>query len=299
VWGITIFPLYITILILSIIIYFLLLKYNWNWFILNNYIDNYYNIWISNWLFITFTQLFIFGQDIIMFLGINNWSFFFTNNFSNTSPILQTFSFIPQAWTISLELMFYIIAPLLIKNKFKFIFIIILLSILTRAYIYFILWWQHDPWIYRFFPTELTLFIFWIISYKIYNIIYKKDKYIFIWKILIFILFFMIIFSEIFNLSWLYNQLKNWWIYILTIFTIPFLFKFTKYNKFDKNIWELSYPIYLNHILIINILSIYNINDKITFLLVTILSIIMSIILIKFIDKPINSYRQKIVLKIN
>ena len=106
-----------------------------------------------------------------MFLGLNieSGSMFFTNNFTLTNPQFHDFLLIPQAWTIGLELIFYLIAPFLVRRKIRIILILISISVLIRCYIYFILDMQHDPWTYRFFPSELALFLIGTISYHIYN----------------------------------------------------------------------------------------------------------------------------------
>ena len=67
-----------------------------------------------------FTNIFVFGQDLNVFLGfdINSGSLFFTPMWWTTKPIVfSDFHFIPQAWTLGLELSFYLIAPFMVVKK--------------------------------------------------------------------------------------------------------------------------------------------------------------------------------------
>lgn len=74
----------------------------------------------SQWdlLFVTIlSNLFILGQDLLFILGYsletNSW--FFEPNYTSSLNPLHHYLFIGQAWTISLELMFYLLAPFLVN----------------------------------------------------------------------------------------------------------------------------------------------------------------------------------------
>src|SRR6185312_14081224 len=84
------------------------------------------------------TNIFIFGQDVVMFMGIhaNNGNLFFTSNFWATRPALWVMLFIPQAWTLGVELTFYLVAPFLVRRKPLLIISLIILSLVLRLYIF-------------------------------------------------------------------------------------------------------------------------------------------------------------------
>lgn len=284
------FPMYITILLMTLIGSIstgLVLN---NWGKLAPYIDNYSSYNIETLIFMIFTNLFILGQDIVMFLGIDNnlGSLYFTENFRNTNPPLYSFLFIPQAWSIGIELTFYIIAPFLVRKNILLIILFIFVTICLRLYIYFILGLINDPWSYRFFPTELTLFLFGSIAYKIYTMINDHSNLI---KLQYIILSIFAIFLFSYEFISLNKDLLKWSLYIYTFISIPYLFKLTKNNKLDNFFGELSYPIYLIHVLIVylvNQLNLPNFTAEISVLLST----IISIILVKYIDEPIEIIRQ-------
>ena len=85
-----------------------------------SYYVNYFNdLSLGSFLFLLFTNLFLFLQDSVLFLGLNtsDGSLFFTQNFRESSPPLFNFLFLPQAWTIGVEISFYLIAPFIVRRK--------------------------------------------------------------------------------------------------------------------------------------------------------------------------------------
>ena len=91
---------------------------------------------LSSFVFLIFANIFILFQDAVMFLGLNidTGHLFFTSNFTSTSPRLHDFLLIPQAWTISIEIAFYLIAPFLVRRKLRGLTILITLSLLLRFF---------------------------------------------------------------------------------------------------------------------------------------------------------------------
>ncbi len=285
------YPLYWTVLILTILSSFAIILYsngtkygNFEYYIL--YYDK---MGIMSFLFLIFTNIFLFFQDIVMFLGLNTTTgnLFFTSNFRETSPMLFQFLFVPQAWTIGVEIAFYLIAPFIVRQKHIYIFSLILLSISTRVLLSFY-GFNVDPWSYRFFPTELVFFLMGIIAYHIY----KKYKTININKIylvtiLIIIISFTITYSFI-NIDWIS------YIYLFIFFiALPFIFILTKNWKRDNYIGELSYPIYISHIFMLTFLSALKLTKIGNLgLILSISSITFSLLANQFITKKIEKVRQ-------
>lgn len=203
--------------------------------------------------YLGFVNLFLFGQDVVMFLGLNldTGNMFFTNNFVATIPQFHDFLFIPQAWTVGLELLFYLIAPFIVRRKIRIIVILLFFSIAIRCYIYFVLDLHHDPWTYRFFPNELALFLIGSLSFYFYSYLQSNPINNGIHK-LIFGLFLslLLIFAYIPAMHNLYD-INAMFLYLITGLSIPSIFIVTKTSIIDNRIGELSYPIYLVHMLII------------------------------------------------
>jgi len=249
---------------------------------------------LSTFSFINISNWIIFGQDVVLFLGlnVNNGVLFFTENFRNTYPQFYTFLIIPQAWTLSIELVFYLIAPLIVRRNIRLILWLILASLLLRAYIYFGLGWTNDPWTYRFFPTEIIFFLLGNISYRVYSFIKDDQKYrkfsLYLMALFLLVLLF---YQHIEALRWFKLLLY----YSFAVFSLPFIFNLTKNSKKDRKIGDLSYPIYLVHGFIIAfstpIIRWLGLNSFKTPILI-ILSILAAFILLKIIADPIEKFRQ-------
>ena len=91
------------------------------------------------------------------------------------------------------------------------------------------------------------------------------------------------------------EYLKRSIYYMLACFSLPFIFYLTRNSTIDSRIGELSYPIYLSHLLVIEIfnrfLTGYHIQAYKGVQLV-ILTILVSAVLVKLISDPIEKIRQ-------
>lgn len=239
-------------------------------------------------LLMIFSNLFIVGSDWMMFLYPGNNGLQFTSNFLDNQTKFYTYHMIPQAWTLPLEIMFYAIAPFIIKNK-KMLLIIILLSFLCR-YIVFSYIGTNDPWSYRFFPSEIIFFILGAFAYYSYQLI-NQLKYSFNIGVSLFILiiFYIMNFDNIpvFILNTPIFSGKHLQFYILFVCSIPFIFLISKNNSIDRYIGELSYPIYICHILLISIVSyLPKVTNSIAYNVI-IYTVFLSILINLYLQNPI------------
>jgi peptidoglycan/LPS O-acetylase OafA/YrhL len=295
-----IYPTYWIVLLLSV-----LLSLYW----LHLGMDNYFNTYVAyarqinlfSLLFLIFSHITIFGQDLVLFVGLNTHSgnLFLTNNFLQTNPPLFTFMFIPQAWTLALEFMFYLLAPFLVRKSSKILVLVIFLSLLLRIILY-MNGLNHEPWTYRFFPTEIIFFIFGIFSYRIFSAIKKKhinkEVFIIIYAVT-FIYTFFYSHLPLLGLGWF--NITQWVYYLALIVFIPFIFLFSQKSKFSNFVGEFSYPIYISHLLISIVLinfKIIKFNNPYFSLMSAVVSILFSYVLLKLIIYPIDKFRQRRVM---
>ncbi|KUJ56461.1 acyltransferase family protein [Chryseobacterium aquaticum] len=290
------YPIYWVVLILTILFsfYCFFTTGGHNFARLSSYKEYYQDMHPFSLIFLILTNVFLVFQDLVMFLGIdlNSGNLFFTSDFTKTNPPLWNFLLITQAWTIGIEIMFYLIAPFLVRRKVITILIIIFSSLLLRCYLYFGLNLQHDPWTYRFFPAELAFFLFGTIAYHVYKNYQNKN----INEVLLKLIWIAVIIFTVF-----YSQLEfrfKEYLYLFVFFAaLPFIFILSKKWKKDAVIGELSYPIYISHILVMMImqkLSIFNTNIGIY---VVVGTIVFSFVLNEFIAKRIEFIRQKRISK--
>lgn len=204
---------------------------------------------------LTASNVTLLGQELALFGGLNtaNSSIYFLPNYTLSDPPLYRFLLIPQAWSLSVEFLFYLVAPFLVNRRWPIITAFILASLGLRAYIYFGLDWANDPWLYRFFPTELALFLLGALAYKFYL---KIERLTLPKPILVIpgLLIFLAIYIHplIPQPSYLIYNAINWALYGFGVFAVPLLFKWTKDSKIDAAFGELSYPIYVAQFIVID-----------------------------------------------
>jgi len=288
------FPIYWTILIITVLVSVFMFIYSSGGTAgkFQPYIDHFDSLNVVSFLFLIFSNIMIIFQDIVMFLGLDTatgW-LFFTADYSQTDPMLHRFLIIPQAWTIGVEITFYLIAPFLVRRKIAIICVLVFLSLLLRILL-LSNGLKYDPWSYRFFPTELMFFLLGTIAYHVYKKVdtlnirtgYLKLNYYFI-------LLFTLSFSFI-PLPFLVKVM----LYLMVFFvSVPFIFILSKKWKKDRYIGELSYPIYISHLLVLMIVKELNIPliGELG-LVVTVLTILLSIVLNEVIAKKIELIRQR------
>jgi peptidoglycan/LPS O-acetylase OafA/YrhL len=153
------------------------------------------------------------------------------------------------------ELSFYLIAPFILRRR-AYILALFSASILLRMWLIHIGIGSSDPWTYRFFPTELAYFLLGAISHQVLMPIYRKSepstmahaaRYATAGILLVVCLYSMINVSAV---------VKSTMLFGLCFFVMPLLFIFPRQCRFDNWIGDLSYPLYICHILVIWIVSV-------------------------------------------
>jgi peptidoglycan/LPS O-acetylase OafA/YrhL len=245
------------------------------------------------------SQIIIFGRNIIMFSCLNTVTGFFTFNF-HTGNLVDAWPFllVPQAWTLPIELSFYLLAPFLVRKKLYFIGIVFILTLIVKS-VLVRNGLTNTMWTYRFFPAELSYFILGIFSYKLYAVLKPT---VVVKRIGFFAALLMIALLCVFNYGTKYLSLSiftiEWIYYILIMLLLPFGFIYSKKLIFDRKIGELSYPIYISHVLVNNIanpllITRYAPEGNFSAIIVLLLSVIFSVIMLKFIQNPIEKIRAK------
>lgn len=189
------------------------------------------------------------GIESTLFLGLEsvNGSLFFTPDFSQTVPKVHSFLFVPQAWSISIELTFYLIAPFICRNLKTIITLLIMSAAI--ALLLFLLDLPNDPWNYRFFPSQLVYFMLGSAGYFLYRKIKTHSRVYLNWSALLIILLITIFYSQLQEI--INSTLLDAVTILLYSIGVPLVFILSKSWKKDRFIGELSYSIYLVHMLII------------------------------------------------
>jgi peptidoglycan/LPS O-acetylase OafA/YrhL len=246
--------------------------------------------------FVGASNITLLGQDQVMFMAVHGSELQWTGNFQDSEVPLWHGLLVPQAWTLGVELAFYIVAPVVLRTKRRLLAVFFLSLLLRAAFIY----WGFgmvDPWRYRFFPTELCVFLLGAISHQfvrpkidqISEQLKKRLGNIVVVLGLVFVVFFSAIPTH--------QYLKGALLFIFVIGTLPLLFDFQNRSKFDNFVGQLSYPVYIWHMLVISCIGIIPVNldhGTLEFFIVTLVgSLVLSWLSLRFIDKPVQKLRAR------
>jgi peptidoglycan/LPS O-acetylase OafA/YrhL len=164
---------------------------------------------------------------------------------------------VPQGWTVGLELLFYALAPFIVRRSIWPIVSLCLFSLAFRLAL-MALGFSGEPWNRALFPSELIYFLLGVLGYRLYVVMPRLKlpslaQTTFALAVLVLAVVYWPVEHFIRgNPVWyVWNTVP----YLLMAAGIPFLFKLTKDNALDANIGELSYPIYMCHVLVLGLIT--------------------------------------------
>lgn len=283
------YPIYFAVAILSLLVH-----------VINNssFFEIYTKVPISADILLFLSNMFLFGQDLVMFSGIENGQLAFVTDFRKSEIALYLGLIVPQAWTLGVELVFYLIAPFILPKQ-KLIWVLLVLSLAVRVYLVSLGLGLKDPWTYRFFPAELSLFLIGSLSHQVLMPFYVKavgEKIMFLSKWTSMLMAMYLICYAIIPLT---EVVKTLLLFIFFIMILPFAFIFQNQSGLDKKFGELSYPIYIGHMFVTGV--VVSFSEKIggiDMYLISIFSVVISILyalfLNEFIGKRFERVRQRL-----
>jgi peptidoglycan/LPS O-acetylase OafA/YrhL len=198
----------------------------------------------------------IFGSDFVMFLQLKDGQLSL-GPFWESDPPLFSLLLIPQAWTLSLELCFYVLSPIIIRIKSSWLVAYVFFVFASKYLLCGFILELEDPWTYRFFPFELGFFLIGIlisrrISKRPLNFQPAFPSFVY-WSFLIclFILAPKLLEQNLTYSFWISKYVIQFVLVISIALLIEPLYWRTKQSIIDEKIGFYSYPLYLVHILTI------------------------------------------------
>lgn len=245
--ALRIYSIYFISLAISLVAYTIIYRAGqggWLHYVIHNIgkIDTLGQAWLA------FTSLFIIGEESTLFLEIKDGALAFTPNGPSGPVPVWYFLPVPQAWSISLELMFYALVPFLIRNSTRVLWGIVAATLILRATIYAI-GYQTDPWVSRFFPTELGLFVGGMCARRVYDAFAHRVPRAVLLPIgvaFVVVTCFLNYLMQHFPLLYVI-----WPYYAFAVIAVPALFALTRQSKLDQFLGSFSYPLYLIHWVVI------------------------------------------------
>ena len=188
-------------------------------------------------------------------------------------------------------------APFILKNRYT-IYVALFSSLTIRAYLFYLGIGAKDPWSYRFFPSELALFLLGALAHQVLLPKYRALNATKLGILSDLGTYFLIFVSIIYFLIPVREVYKTIGLFIAFLLLIPLAFIFQNRSKIDSIIGNLSFPIYVSHMLVIFIVTdlakyIGFTNDYVTSLLCILFTILISILIEYFIGSPFEIERKR------
>jgi peptidoglycan/LPS O-acetylase OafA/YrhL len=247
-------------------------------------------------LFLAFSNVSIFGQDWLMFTGIRDGAMRFAVNFRDSDVALYLGLWVPQAWTLGLELSFYALAPFILTRR-AVIWVLLLASLGIRGLLWYLGLAAIDPWNYRFLPAELSLFLIGSLAHQYGLPWYRKLSP----RILKQFSAVSVLAFALFTIAYPFVSGPEAWkeVFLLASFAflLPLFFQFQLGHRADRVIGDLSYPIYIVHILVILFVSHFasHLGGPAGFALACVLvTVACAWVLNIFVGKPVERLRESI-----
>jgi peptidoglycan/LPS O-acetylase OafA/YrhL len=211
-----------------------------------DFFERYSQLEAAPFLYLVFSNLSMVGLDAALFLEFDEGlsALRFSSDFARSPVPVYSLLLVPQGWSLSVELAFYLAAPVLVRRGIPAVLGVLIASLLLRWGIYEAVG-ARDPWTYRFFPTELALFAAGVLSCKVYL------RYVRTLPASPALAVAILFLALSFVYQWWRLPGDKWTYLVVASVALPFLFRATRDSKLDSMIGDLSYPVYLVHLLVI------------------------------------------------
>jgi len=251
-----------------------------------------FNASLLNAVTLVITNIAVVGQEFLSFFSVNQSAalVYDPGQIAQGTPA-SVYLLIPQAWSISFELMFYLLAPFFARNKSALAIALLLSYVLHKALILSDL--PYNSWGRRIFPAELHFFLLGMAAYFLSKQFSEKLKQIKPRYVLYAAVVLMSALLATRGASPLVIKVYYPALAIGFAAFVPVLFYAVR-NPLDRYLGELSYPIYISHYLVIGVLSKGFHLSGYTLMICAVGTVMtLSALIYTLIDRNIDVWRQK------
>lgn len=233
------------------------------------------------------TNVFVFGQEAMFWLGLDiQGGTLFWDVPGGSKPSAFTMSMLPQAWALSVEFYFYLLAPFLVRLRGMALFGLLMASLALRVFI-LDAHPDYEDFAQRFFPAQMYLFIAGILSFRIYERI-KGAKVL---KAVG-----MVMLAAVIGWAFGYGAAPEAWraqfFLVLVFLAAPAVFGLTVKNGLDRLLGRISYPFYLLHFLVIAVYE--QVADDYSPAVLILWVVACSMIVLFAVEHPVDRIRQRL-----
>ena len=235
------------------------------------------------------TAIGIVGQEVWFFNG-GTLTDLGTPGREEALRYLHTYQPISPAWSLSLELQFYLLAPFLVRMSTRLMAIVFGASLVLRMAVESTDL-PFEPYVYSLLPEQLCLFLTGMLSYRLFGHWSRTMPRWSAW-LSVAALSAMLIFYPWRSIHAPVDWMKLT-VLVTLFFTLPMLAKVD--TKLDRFLGDLSYPVYLVHLPVMYAVAAwwpaYSL-PQVAFLLALVFGI--SALIVLLVDGPIAAMRQRL-----
>jgi peptidoglycan/LPS O-acetylase OafA/YrhL len=216
------------------------------------------------------------GSSVALWLGAENGSLYFTNNYASAPLQVWALLILSPAWTLELELWFYLLAPFILRLRLPWIVGLCAASFALR-FAWYRVGHDVDPWSYRFFPFEIGVFLLGAIAYRISKFT-PSSRWV---SLSVYVVTVAAVGA------YLPQYLTDHRFVFLMAFAavLPMIFELTKNWPADRFLADMSFPLYLVHWPILLLLQ----NQP--SIVPTLVSVLCAVLLVVYVERPIDDWR--------
>jgi peptidoglycan/LPS O-acetylase OafA/YrhL len=256
--------------------------------------------WLRDYATMPWLTWIALGFSNLMFLGLNDL-LQFTVSYPDGHLVLTghfpsipagAYTIDPPAWSLGIEVVFYLFAPFLVRRAVSWQVGLLLLLATIRLGLQFGWHVPYSPYIYCSALLQFPFFLAGSLAYRIYRNIPAFPR-LYAWSGVPWIVLLAV-------LILLYHRLPfahSIWLllYPVLFISIPALFTLTRNNFWDRQIGELSYPFYLIHFFVIELANVavdqINIPDAAVTPLCLLVTLLLSIAITQLFENRVDRFR--------
>jgi len=250
---------------------------------------------------IALSQFSIFGLDVTPLFDFSPArGFGWTGSLGVAAVPAWRLNFLPHAWSISVELFFYLAAPLICVARRR-----VQMGLVALGFAGYLAAFHWLPgalamaMTYHFFPFQISYLVLGVLSFHLLHPLFEKERIHAGWSWGVLPPFA----ASILCYGWLPQWVGFAGCIGLGFFAVPLLFNLSRRAKLDRFIGDLSYPMYLSHIACKwVILATMGVATKDAAVVpgweLLLLTVLVSVGLVWVVDYPVDRWRQARVLKV-